>query len=284
MEILVPSDGKINLSLRIVGRRENGYHDLVSVFMRMPSLESLSIVPLKKQDVDDVVEVRNIPIDGVNLVKRVIDLLRGGGVSVPSLLVSINKEIPPGTGLGCGSGNGVAVYKWIDSCRKNLPHPDALASVGADLPFFAQDVSLALVEGVGEDVSFLPPLELDCALLIPVWRSATLEAYGALDRYFSGVWPKGPEEARQEALSIVKGLSKGSKIGLLPNDFLKPLMVSHPEYRSIFDGIEKSGALAWGLSGSGSAVFALYRKGSLARGRLGHLYGLECVEKIILVE
>lgn len=87
-----------------------------------------------------------------------------------------------------------------------------------------------------------------------------------------------------EAQSVLSKLNDGLDVGLLPNDFLPPLLCSYPDYQKLFSTCEESKALAWGLSGSGSSAFALYRKFQMPMGILDSLSNLDFIEKLIVLE
>lgn len=278
------SSGKLNLTLRIVGITDNGYHRLVSVFKKLPALEQVALEPLK-QGSKDMIEVIGADVKGVNLVQRVIDMLRGGGISVPPLFVSISKTVPPGTGLGAGTGNGAAVFSWARDIFSVDPKLFDLPSIGADLPFLASNDQIAMVSGIGERFFPLEDVFFKTVLIIPKWRCATVESFKMSDDFYASRsgWPMSEIEAEHEAVGILARLRDGVKVGLLPNDFVAPLIDQHSEYRDLFSVCESSGAIAWGISGSGSSVFSLYRSGETFSGSLGGFDKLSSVEKIIFL-
>ncbi len=277
------SRGKINLTLRVVGIRDDGYHRLVSVFKKLPPLERLSLSP--SLEGRDGVDVIGAEVKGVNLVQKVFDMLRGGGVSIPPLFVSISKTVPPGTGLGAGTGNGAAAFAWARDVFGFDPGAFDLASLGADLPFLASDEYISLVSGIGEIFSPVEDVDLKAVLIVPAWRCGTVESFGVLDNFYSpGPWPMSELEAKEEALDVLRRLRKHEKIGLLPNDFVPPLVERHHGYPDIFSACDSSGAIAWGVSGSGSSVFALYRPDEILSGSVGVFSKISCIEKIIFLE
>lgn len=278
------SRGKINLTLRVVGIREDGYHRLVSVFKKLPPLERLSL-ELVVNGGEDRVDVIGAEVQGLNIVKKVFDMLRGGGVSIPPLFVSIFKVVPPGTGLGAGTGNGAAAFAWARDLFDFDTKTFDLASLGADLPFLASDEDISLVSGIGEFFSPVDDVDLKAVLIVPKWRCGTVESFDILDKFYSpGPWPISDLEAREEALYVLGQLRDHEKIGLLPNDFVRPLMERNSGYSDIFSACDSSGAIAWGVSGSGSSVFALYRPDKILSGSVGVFDKINCVEKIIFLE
>ena len=95
-------------------------------------------------------------------------------------------------------------------------------------------------------------------MFFPDWSVGTKNAYDELDARYPGGYPLCESEARAEALGLYEALLKGERVGLLPNDFAPSLLERFSGYREIFDGFERSEALAWGITGSGAAAFALF--------------------------
>lgn len=287
MKFIYPSSCKINLTLRIYSHRSDGYHDIYSVFWRFSSPESLTITSFMGNNVRDVIKVSGTDIKGTNIVDSMANFLRSKGMAIPPFEVKIDKKIPPGTGVGGGSGNAAAFFRWSRDIYGSGIEIEDLVSIGADVPFMASSCSMAAVEGVGGDLEPLTPLDgYSCILVIPTWRSQTGLAYNALDRMYEVKgWSMDRDSAKEEAMSIVRSLRCGKKTGLLPNDFIKPLLGMHPDYNKIFSIFEKYDLNAWGLSGSGSSSFALFPSGELLpSGFMNELSSLKCIEKILFLE
>ena len=246
MRIILPSYAKINLTLRVIKKRPDGYHNLVSTFMRIPSGDVLYIS--ESNSGRDIVTA-NIPLQGENIVAKALRLAREDGFKIPPLKVEIHKSIPPGSGLGAGSGNAAAVLWCVGAER-------VAAKVGADVPFLASGLSLASISGIGEHIEPLKEVSPHGVIAIPDWETSTKEAYSELDAMGYGV---DTMLARTEMRDIYHA-NAGRKVGLLPNDFLKVLIKKHPKYNELFRMFDKAGADAWGVSGSGSAAFAVLNK------------------------
>ncbi|MDR1132936.1 MAG: 4-diphosphocytidyl-2C-methyl-D-erythritol kinase [Synergistaceae bacterium] len=251
---------KLNLTLRVLSKRPDGYHEISSLFWRLRSPESLEVC---FDSGKDVLSVFGDDIPGENLVTRAIRHIRDvfGDDSFPPADVRLYKRIPTGSGLGAGSGNAAAViglFKRIYGGVKDAGLD--LVSVGADVAFLAGDSEAALARGRGEvleDLNGRP--KAVAALFFPHWRSDTGRAYETLDeaREHGAARSVSASEARDEAVSVFGLLKDGRGIGLLPNDFLR--CAGHErEYGEIGALAGENGALAWGLCGSGSAYFALF--------------------------
>ena len=246
MRIILPSFGKINLTLRVINRRPDGYHNLVSTFMRFPSGDVMYISESSKGK-DEV--TADIPITGENIVAKALRIAREDGFRIPPLNIKIHKSVPPGSGLGAGSGNAAAVLKWLGAER-------VAPKVGADVPFLASFHMIASVSGIGDHIEPVKEAMPHGVIAVPEWETSTKEAYAELDAIGYGV---DTMLARTEMRDIYHA-NAGRKVGLLPNDFLKVLIKKHPKYLELFRMFEKSGADAWGVSGSGSAAFAVLNK------------------------
>lgn len=260
MEYVLPSPLKLNLTLRITGRLANGFHELNSLFLRFQGHESL-LVRFPVSGESDIVRVYNYVINGQNIVLKALNALREQGFPATPLEIDINKTIPPGTGLGAGSGNAAALIGWARHVYSRDILKGKESSIGADIPFLAGQASLARVRGIGDKVEPAGmDLSFSACVLIPKWRSNTREVYRSVDERLNGC-RLSDAEASEESEGILAALAAKERIGLLPNDFLPGLFELHPEYEALFGILEESNALAWGLSGSGSAFFALFAKG-----------------------
>jgi len=263
MKYTIPSFIKVNLTLRVTSRKDDGFHELVSLFVRLPSQELLTINCSDNNNVKDIIETSNVVIHGENILSRVLSKVRDSGKDLPFMDIQILKSIPPGTGLGAGSGNAAALIAFLKE-RYNVELSDeALKSIGSDVCFFEKSTGVSIVSGVGDRVENIPAcIDKKICLFVPRWRSDTGRAYAGLDElYGSNSFPSDPQKAREEAFSVIRGLERGEVLGLLPNDFIPVLSGNYPEYERIFQICENLGAQAWGITGSGSAAFAILDPG-----------------------
>ncbi|MDR1915091.1 MAG: hypothetical protein LBQ58_00755 [Synergistaceae bacterium] len=258
---------KINLTLRVLGAREDGYHDISSLFWRLPSPEVLEVSAASRVD---AVSVLGAEIPGENILWRTCRYLREryGDDSFPRIDMRICKHLPMGSGVGAGSGNAAALLRWfrrvwrIGSRGESL---DGLASLGADVAFLASDHDLAFAHGVGDKLDGMEgTLQLETVICFPEWSSDTRRAYASLDSYRISETADEPildvDSSRLEALSVLNCLRNGEKVGLLPNDFITCMPEHKLCYNTLYEMFYACGSLAWGLCGSGSACFALFRR------------------------
>ena len=246
MRIILPSFAKINLTLRVTNKRKDGYHNIVSTFLRIPSGDVLYV---SEASAGTDIVTADMYLPGENIVAKALRVARAEGFRIPPLNVKIHKSIPPGSGLGAGSGNAAAILWWLGAER-------VAAKVGADVPFLVSGLNIASVSGIGEHIEPVKEAAPHGVIAIPEWETNTKEAYAELDAMGYEV---GIMLARTEMRDIYHA-NAGRKVGLLPNDFLKVLIKKHPKYNELFGMFEKAGADAWGVSGSGSSAFAVMSK------------------------
>ena len=284
MTHIEPCSIKINLNLRVFGRKPNGYHELHTLFWRRPSPEVLTVRFAEGEKSPDKLSVYGAAIPGENLVMRVIEGLRTQDViahAFPPLDIALYKFLPMGSGVGAGSGNAAAIFKWAQRMGVSLDVKNS-ADYGADVAFLAGSAGLAYAEGVGEELTAVnEELELPGMIVFPKWFSSTGRAYSLLDDFRKTAGGETTlAEARAESQNLLNKLLKSEKAGLLPNDFLPILSSRHLEYEAFFNDAESLGALAWGLCGSGSALFVLFADREPLFSLQRFLTGAEWIEKI----
>ena len=250
------SPAKINLGLRVVARRPDGYHDIESAF-QMVSLADEIVLTAKEGPVTCEVEGAELPTDEENLaVKAALALKSHQGVE-GGVHIAISKRIPVSAGLGGGSSNAAAMLLglrklWGLDISDGELHTLA-ARLGADVPFFLASPA-AWAEGKGERLSPLPPLEgLSVVLVKPDVSVSTAWAYGEVTFGLTRA---------EKALSMLRFLlemKRFQEIGpYLHNDFESLVEGVHPDIRTIRAALRDHGALGAALSGSGPTVFGLF--------------------------
>ena len=272
---------KLNLGLHVLRRREDGYHDLETLFIPFKGLsDTLEIITgddysrtfLHLQETYRPEEVaQGISPDG----KLMVTLARRGGVdwdplkdltaraycllserfSLPPMKIFLEKTAPVGAGLGGGSADAAfALRMMAELAALDLPDPElaALAArLGSDCAFFVWNRPM-LGSGRGE---VLEPFDMDLSdyrieVTVPEDIAvSTAEAY-------RGIVPKEPERPLRDILS----LPVTSWPGTLVNDFEATVFARHPRLAAIKQSLYDGGAAYAAMSGSGSALFALYRK------------------------
>lgn len=246
MTTQVRSYAKINWSLRILGRRPDGYHDLETVFQTVSLHDTLTFTksPELLLTCDDPL----IPTDDSNLVIRAARVL-----GVPPVAIDLRKSIPAGGGLGGGSSNAAATLMTLARmfAMDDRELPDMALHLGSDVPFFLIG-GTAYATGRGEE---LRPLRraasIPMLLLFPPERVSTPEAFGLIRRYTR---PLGAEHYAEMADGDL--LDHGAE---LTNDFEEPVFSRLPHLRELKERLLASGAAWAGMSGSGSTIAGAFR-------------------------
>ena len=201
MEWIEPCSLKINLCLWVGAAQPDGFHQVRTLFLRLPSPESLTIREIHVDNVKDRLFREGDPFSGEHLVRRTLDLLRRRGAALPPLEVHCPKLVPSGGGVGAGSGNAAALIRWAARYGFDSREPREWAELGSDVPFLAGGSSLAWGEGRGE---VLDPLEggFPCAgfLVFPRWSTPTAEAYRRLDHLRGAKRVSLPDRSEGEVL------------------------------------------------------------------------------------
>jgi 4-diphosphocytidyl-2-C-methyl-D-erythritol kinase len=264
-QITVKAFAKINLTLRVLGVREDGYHDLRTTFQTVALHDTVTFHPVRGEfsiECDDPA----CPADRTNLVWRAADAVwrasgrRGRPTDVH---VRIVKRIPVQAGLGGGSSDAAAAIRVLTRLwRVNLA-PARLraiaATLGADVPFFLEGgAALGLDRG---DLLFplVDPPAAWVALVIPAFGVSTGEAYSWWDST-NGLRRESPTRrgwqgrGRQAGLAFVGGLPADE----LRNDLEPAVSARHPEIARFVRALRNCGAYHAAMSGSGSATFGLF--------------------------
>ena len=222
---------KLNLSLRVVGRRDDGLHLLESEMVLLELADRLLLMPgcsgLRLEGAAD-----GVPPDETNLAWRGF---RAGLDEEPDLAcLALEKRVPPAAGLGGGSSDAAAAWRLGRAWRGADVAPtsqelSALGRIGADVPFFAAGAAAARVSGIGETVEALPPIRRHVVLVHPPFRLSTADVFAEL---------------------------RPSEWGSLENDLLAPARRLMPAVDDLFALVAAAGGTPR-LTGSGPTVFSL---------------------------
>jgi len=261
---------KVNLTLEVVGRRPDGYHDLRSVFLRVGLADRLSVNAGWASDEDQllVTGLPGCPIEG-NLVLQAFDLVRAAvDPRLPALRAELHKAIPLGGGLGGGSSDGAAAIGLAAAAWGiGLGPGESLglaATLGSDVSFFVADTPAALIEGRGESLTALPSVAAGAGVLLAV-STAELSTARVFARYDELPPSDRPAESPTDQLArALNGGLTGSDLADMAPDLshaneLWPAAASlMPELATRRSDLEQATARTWLLSGSGPSLFALY--------------------------
>ncbi|HEY0081900.1 MAG TPA: 4-(cytidine 5'-diphospho)-2-C-methyl-D-erythritol kinase [Pyrinomonadaceae bacterium] len=255
----LPSFAKINLTLRIHGRRADGYHEIETVFQTVTLHDRLTFTAHDGEGrLELACDAPGVPCDESNLVHRAGTALCARYGTTRGARVNLEKRIPAGGGLGGGSSNaavalvGLARLWRIETDRRALA--EIGASLGADVPFFLTG-GTALGTGRGTDIHPLadvPPQQL--LIVTPRVRVSTAEAYKSLNAH---ALTKAVSPANL-TVSRARAEISGSLQAALWNDFEPVVYRLHPEIERVRDALVAAGAGGALLSGSGASVFGLF--------------------------
>lgn len=240
---------KINLGLRIIRKRPDGYHDLETAFVKIPLRDALEVLPSDCLLWDGA---EDFPED--NLVAKAYRALQRLRPGVPPARFILRKKIPSGAGLGGGSSDASTALLLLDELFDLRLSEDELhrtaRSLGADCPFFLKDEP-QYAEGIGDLLTpvSLPLGGLKLTLVFPELFISTREAY-------SSVTPREPEESLIETLRRPIEEWRAT----LKNDFEASLFPKYPLLSEIKETLYRNGALYASMSGSGSTMYALSRQ------------------------
>ena len=270
--ITIRAHAKINLDLRVLGARPDGYHELRTVFQVIALHDTITCIPREGPFAIEC-DAAGVPLDQSNLVWRAAEALwramrRGGPVR--DVTVRPEKRVPLQAGLGGGSADAGATLVALSHAWRVPLRPAQLIDVagvlGADVPFFLAG-GTALGLGRGDEVYPLADLPRHwIVLLVPGFGVSTGEAYGwyNAERELRGLIPGEPQ--------YVPG-PWPSRAAQMINDLEAPIARHHPEIDQMKAALRRAGAVAAAMSGSGSAVFGLFQKRRDAVAAVSNLSG-----------
>lgn len=283
-KISLKAYAKINLALDVIGKRENGYHD---VRMIMQSVDLYDELTFSKGEPGTgiVIETNrsDIPVDGDNLISRAIKLM-SEEYSVPEdVHVKLIKRIPVAAGMAGGSTDCAAAIKAMNSLYDlGLTEEELRAQgvkLGADVPYCIMG-GAALSEGIGEVLTRIEPLGT-CKILVvkPPFGVSTAEVYRGLRLDALSSHPQIDEMRKQLKQGNVAAVAE-----LLEN-VLETVTVSlHPQIEELKDIMRKNGALNALMSGSGPTVFGIYEDEERAARAADKIRALGLADDIYVTE
>ncbi|MDE6787318.1 MAG: 4-(cytidine 5'-diphospho)-2-C-methyl-D-erythritol kinase [Muribaculaceae bacterium] len=256
-------NAKLNLGLNIVRKREDGYHDLETVFYPVglynglpqnpePFCDILEVIPAEKTEFRFVGRNVDCPLEK-NLVYKAWKVFKEAYPDLGEYQITLEKHLPDGAGLGGGSADASGVIYMLNELSGEPFSKEELAKIalklGADCPFFIYNCP-CYAEGVGER---LKPISLNLSgwwslLVKPEVSISTKEA-------FAGVTPCKSDFSLKETIM----LSPEDWQGKMVNDFEGSLFPNHSVLKDIKEKMLENGAVYASMSGSGSTVFGLFR-------------------------
>ena len=271
MSLTLAAPGKVNLGLRILGRRADGYHRLESLFLPIDLADTVELALRDRPGVALALagDCAGVPGGEQNLAVRAAESFLAEAGSDRGVEILLEKRLPAPGGLGGGSSDAGAVLRGLAELLPGALAPARLRSLalrlGADVPFFLAP-GPALVGGIGEEilpVDGLPSLAL--LLAHPGVALATATVYAEYDAGASSLTASGAGPSirallalREEAGRARAGPIETSLCALVANDLEPAASRLCPAVLELRKEIEATGALAVSLSGSGPTVFGVF--------------------------
>ena len=254
----LPSFAKINWTLRVLGKREDGFHELFTVFQTVSLHDTIHFAE------SDTLELTcndpGVPLDERNLIIKAAQALQNMVGTAKSAAIHLEKRIPSPGGLGGGSSNAAVALVglkrlWgIDIMDEEL-QPIA-AGLGSDVPFFLQG-GTALGTGRGEKIEPVGDVTEDYMLVVtPDVHVSTRDAFERLDA------PTLTNADMDRILTVcrLEAKSRDFHRSVLINDFEASVFAAYPEVERVKEALLNLGAVNVAMSGSGASIFAIFDK------------------------
>jgi 4-diphosphocytidyl-2-C-methyl-D-erythritol kinase len=268
-------NAKINLGLRVTSKREDGFHDLDTVFFPVPLHDVLEVITQSTGSADAVTFTHSgIPIPGdtsSNLCIKAYYLLKKDYPDLPSILLHLHKHIPMGAGLGGGSSDGAFMLKLLNDKYKLGIGLDQLKTyaltLGSDCPFFIINEPVQ-AKGRGE---IMQPISCELSsktlvLVCPGIHVSTADAFRKIK-----LSPDAPS-----CVSVIESPIQAWKDNLI-NDFEEPVFSAFPEIGNIKEKLYNAGALYASMTGTGSTVYGIFETSPSIKDLFPSHYQLESI-------
>ena len=271
--LTLAAPAKLNLTLDILGRREDGYHDMRMVMQSVSLADRVTLEPGEAgSGITAVSGLRFLPQDRGNLaVSAALAFYEALGQEPPDLRITLEKNIPVCAGTAGGSSDAAAVLRGLNREAGGVFSPEKLAEIGAkvgsDVPYCVMGGTM-LAEGRGEVLTPLPALP-DCVIVLckPAFPISTPELFRT--------WDRQKKRLRPDTEGLVDALSRGDLHGVAQRVYNVFEAVLQPNQRKEIDRIKSAmiqyGALGSAMTGSGPTVFGLFDKEDRARDAVAHL-------------
>lgn len=266
--MLYKSNAKINLGLKIVGKRPDGYHNLETIFQEISLSDSIWVEKSPKVEFEsNIFELKN---DETNLcIKALKEVENYFGKSFP-VKIRLEKKIPIGAGLGGGSSNAATILKAVcDVYELEIPEKDVLklaTELGADVPFFLKGKS-AFAYGIGDKLEKIDlPKDYKICLVFPQILVSSAWAYSNLKINLTNKSSFNKFGTPQSESSFWNEL-----IPNLKNDFEDVVFGKYGQIREVKNKLIQAGSIKSLMSGSGSCVFGIFK--DLDEDKLKNMFG-----------
>ena len=253
MGLICPSYSKVNIGLKVLSQRDDGYHNIYTIFQELNFGDSIDIEK-REHGFKIIANVDWIPTNKSNICYKAYTEIKKEFSEVKGIHIKIDKKIPIGSGLGGGSANAAALLKGIKNIYKLEVTESKLeeigGEVGADVPFFIRGKT-QLGEGIGDKLTQLPKAIIGTYLLvIPKISIRTEWAYSVIKNILNN------QNKNAKFSSFIN--EDYSSLQIFENDFEQIVIPAYPEIGAIKSKLLNLGARFASLSGSGSTVYGVY--------------------------
>ena len=253
MGLICPSYSKVNIGLKVLSQRDDGYHNIYTIFQELNFGDSIDIEK-REHGFKIIANVDWIPTNKSNICYKAYTEIKKEFSEVKGIHIKIDKKIPIGSGLGGGSANAAALLKGIKNIYKLEVTESKLeeigGEVGADVPFFIRGKT-QLGEGIGDKLTQLPKAIIGTYLLvIPKISIRTEWAYSVIKNRLNN------QNKNAKFSSFIN--EDYSSLQIFENDFEQIVIPAYPEIGAIKSKLLNLGARFASRSGSGSTVYGVY--------------------------
>lgn len=269
MKATIQAPAKINLFLKINGRRHDGYHDLTTVMQSISLFDTMavSIYTKNTHNFDKQIKLHcnlsYIPIDERNLIYKITDFVFKKYKITDYIYIDLKKIIPTSAGMGGGSSDAANLLMFFNKYYKlNLSMEeltDIAVQFGADIPYFLRK-KISLCEGIGDKITTLKSFNNYFVLIVtPNIRVSTKEIFEAYDYFDKDVWDSMIDTER--VTKVLDSINERNVNGLsfnAFNDLERVTILRYPELKEIKKKMEDLGAKVSLMSGSGPTIFGIY--------------------------
>jgi len=266
---------KINLYLDIESRREDGYHNIISIMHSISLCDNIKITPTNDDEISILCNIDYIPCDRRNLAYRAAEAFFNVMGKRVGIEIELEKQIPSAAGLGGGSSDAAAVLRGLNRIFKFPFSLDELckigANIGADIPFCVMG-GCAEVRGIGEllEPKILMP---DCYIVLSCSGEgiSTPVAYGKLDEKYNNFEDRIASDGHKEINCALRNSDIHQMCSAMTNIFEEVILPEHFEAKDIKRRMTASGALKAMMSGSGPSVFGIFDDDKKAKSAFNNL-------------
>lgn len=262
--LVVQTPAKLNLSLKVLGRRDDGFHSLETLMISVRLYDTLSFEPCTTPDISLTTHrvgrgAASIPTGPENLVVRAAELLRSTTRTEAGVRIHLTKRIPSEAGMGGGSSDAAATLVGLNRLwNLNLPTAklhEIASQLGSDLNFFIDSPTAAVCTGRGEKIS---PMAVSRVLDFVVVQPPSGLSTAVVFKH----WGTVAEAAVPGSEELARACRQG-QLQLIGRGVFNSLETPARDLNSDIDGmlkmLEQFQLVAWGMTGSGSACFGLCR-------------------------